>query len=99
MKILCQSLFVACAMVANAAETNKVLHFPSGVAQLFVDDFLVESQTNLRRTLHQPKKDDGGNKPVIGLENEFGGAAATLGANGTIVYDTRQKKYVMFALS
>lgn len=71
----------------------------NGVAQLFIDNYLIESQENLERTLYQPIKDFGGDQPIIALENEFGKYAATLEANGTIVYDPRIKKYVMFALA
>ncbi|MEP6663646.1 MAG: hypothetical protein ABJC04_08270, partial [Verrucomicrobiota bacterium] len=75
------------------------IEIKSGVAQLFVDDFIIETQTNLTRTLHQPKKDNGGNFPVIAIENEFGDVNATLEANGTIVFDSCLKKFVMFALA
>src|SRR5689334_22073371 len=71
----------------------------TGEAQLFVDDFLIHSQTHLMRTLHQPKKDNGGNFPVIELKDEFVNRPATLEANGTIVYDPKLKKYVMFVLA
>src|SRR5689334_16559963 len=67
-----------------------------GVPQLFIDDFLIAEEKGLKRTLHQPKKDDGGNVPVIELKDEFGEFAATLEANGTIIYDTRLNKWVMF---
>jgi len=63
-----------------------------GVVQLFVDDFLIEKSNHLVRTLHQPRKDYGGERPVITLED-----AETLLAKGTIVYDLRLKRYVMFA--
>ena len=76
----------------------KPIPIEPGVAQLFIDDYLIESQKNLKRTLHQPLKDFGGDKPIIALEDEFGDFGATLEANGTIVYDPRIKKYVMFAL-
>ena len=36
-------------------------------ANLFIDDFLIDSGENITRTLHQPVKDDGGNTPVIAL--------------------------------
>ena len=75
------------------------LSIKPGVAQLFVDDFLIAEQAGLKRTLRQPKKDNGGNAPVIALEKEFGDTAATLEANGTILYDPRLKKYVLFALA
>jgi hypothetical protein len=65
-----------------------------GVAQLFVDDVLIDSQRDLRRTLHQPKKDNGGNVPVLAPEG-----LQTLMASGTIVFDPRIGKHVMFALA
>jgi hypothetical protein len=75
------------------------LEIPSGKAQLFVDDFLIGEQRGLRRTLHQPKKDHGGDRPVIALEDEFGETKATLEANGTILHDKKLGKWVMFALA
>ena len=75
------------------------LRVETGVAQLFVDDFLIAEQEDLVRTLHQPVKDHGGNAPVITLPADtFGGFGFTLEANGSIVYDTRLGQYVMFAL-
>jgi hypothetical protein len=70
-----------------------------GVAELFVDDARIESQRGLRRTLHSPKKDEGGNVPVLAIGDEFGANTSTLEANGTIVWDPRLKKWVMFALA
>jgi len=64
----------------------------SGIAQLFVDDYLIDSATDLKRTLHQPTKDEGGNTPMIAAKEDMG-----LLAYGSIVYDVRLKKYVMFA--
>jgi hypothetical protein len=69
-----------------------------GVPELFVDDALIETQSGVKRTLHSPKKDGDGNTPLLALEGEFGGEPGTLEANGTIVWDPRLKKYVMFAL-
>lgn len=69
-----------------------------GEPQLFVDDTLIESSKNLHRMLHQPRKDDNGDKPLLALADEFGGTPGTLEANGSIVFDPRIKKYVMFAL-
>jgi hypothetical protein len=74
------------------------IQIASGVAQLFIDDFIIDSQTNITRTLHQPKKDNDGNTPILAFDNEYGDYRATLEANGTIIYDTRLKKYVLFAL-
>jgi hypothetical protein len=71
----------------------------SGETQLFVDDYLIASQGRLKRTLRQPVKDQGGNEPLLALEQEFGETKGTLEANGTIVYDSRRKKWVMFALA
>ncbi|MEO6436751.1 MAG: hypothetical protein ABIP55_13460 [Tepidisphaeraceae bacterium] len=93
---MCVFLFAATSV---SAQQEGPISVPRGQAQLFVDDFLIDTQADLKRTLHQPKKDDGGNIPVIALENEFGGLPATLEANGTIVYDPRLKKHVMFALA
>jgi len=69
----------------------------TSVAQLFIDDFLIESSDNLKRTLHQPVKDFGGERPIISLSDEFGDLGATLEAM-TIIYDKKIDKYVMFAL-
>lgn len=71
----------------------------NGEAQLFVDDYLIAAQSDLERTLRKPKKDNGGNQPVIAIEDEFGQTKSTLEANGTILYDPRLKKWVMFALA
>jgi len=62
-----------------------------GVAQLFIDDELIAAQDNLKRTLHQPTKDDGGNVPLLAPAPD-----SSLWAYGSIVYDTRRQKYVMF---
>ena len=43
----------------------------SGETQLFVDDHLIAFQSNLQRTLRQPKKDLGGNEPIIAIEPPF----------------------------
>jgi len=85
-----------CASRTPGADSNLTIE--SGVAQLFVDDYLIERGSNLHRTLCQPVKDDGGNQPVIELADEFGDYTATLEANGTIVFDPRLKEYVMFGL-
>lgn len=71
----------------------------SGEAQLLVDDHLIAWQSDVRRTLHQPTKDQGGNEPLLAIEDEFGETASTLEANGTIVHDTRLNRWVMFALA
>ena len=71
----------------------------NGVPQLFVDDYLIASQTGLARTLRQPTKDEGGREPVIAIEDEFGETKSTLEANGTIVFDTHRKKWVMYTLA
>jgi hypothetical protein len=66
--------------------------------QLFVDDLLIDSSAGLKRTLHQPTKDSGGNEPVLAITDEFAGITATLQANGTIVYDPKLKKWVMICI-
>lgn len=83
----------------GADESAPPVKLKNGQAQLFVDDFLISRQSGLVRTLQQPKKDDGGNKPVIALADEFGETKGTLEANGTILYDLKLEKWVMFALA
>jgi len=78
----------------RARAEAKAVAIPAGIAQLFVDDYLIESQTGLKRTLRQPKKDHGGSLPVLAPEG-----LQTLMASGTIVFDPRLKKHVMFALA
>ncbi len=70
-----------------------------GVSQLFVNDTLIQSATGLVRTLHCPQKDAGGEAPILELMGEYGVTPSTLEANGSIVYDPRLEKYVMFALA
>ncbi len=77
---------------------DDYIKIEKGASQLFIDNYLIESHENLKRILHQPVKDNNGEKPVIAIENEFAGLNATLEANGTIVYNPRREKYVMFAL-
>jgi hypothetical protein len=62
-----------------------------GVAQLFIDDVLIAQQSGLRRTLHQPAKDNDGNSPLIAART-----GTTLLAYGSVVRDTRLNRYVMF---
>lgn len=81
-----------------SAGSAAVLDIPTGEAQLFIGDRLVEKNLSATRTLHQPKKDEGGLKPVLFLEDEFGGVPGTL-QGGTIIFDKKLKKYVMFATS
>src|SRR5687768_8229879 len=56
----------------RVAGAEAAIAINSGEPQLFVDDFLIDAQENLKRTLRQPTKDDGGNVPVIALDKEFG---------------------------
>ncbi|MBI4600677.1 MAG: hypothetical protein HY721_01830 [Planctomycetes bacterium] len=79
--------------------STPAIRLASGEAQLFVDDFLISEQSGLVRTLHPPRKDDGGERPVIALEDELGETKGTLEANGTILHDPRLDKWVMFALA
>ncbi|HWA27482.1 MAG TPA: hypothetical protein VG734_17640 [Lacunisphaera sp.] len=72
------------------------LNVPPGVAQLFVGDRLIEKNLSVVRTLHQPRKDDDGSKPILFLENEFNGVPGTL-QGGTIVFDRKLGSFVMFA--
>ena len=81
------------------APAPPAMKLKDGEAQLFVDDFLISQQSGLVRTLHQPRKDQGGNAPVIALEGEFGETKGTLEANGTILHDPSIGRWVMFALA
>ena len=82
----------------NSTAAEPIVVKP-GDPQLFVDDYLIQSHTGLERRLRQPAKDDRGAKPVLSLRDLGITNAGTLEANGTIVYDSRLKKYVMFALA
>ena len=92
--LLVGSILVSC----SVRRVEKPIAVPRGTAQLFIDDYLIASQQNVQRRLNQPVKDFNGEKPLLALEDEFGEFASTLEANGTIVYDPRLEKYVMFAL-
>lgn len=78
-------------LVAGAAASPPAIRVPRGSPQLFVDDALIESQRDLHRTLHQPVKERGGDAPLIPAA-----PGKDLQAYGSIVYDPRLKKYVMF---
>jgi hypothetical protein len=86
------------ASIARAAEEGSPVKVESGISQLFVDDYLIETQDGLKRTLHQPKKDGGGNMPLLALDKEFDPGKDTLEANGTIVYDPKLGKWVMITV-
>jgi hypothetical protein len=80
------------APTARAAPvTTGAVTIHAGEPELFVDDFLIETADGLSRTLHQPRKDNGGNVPVITLDN-----GETLMAKGSILFDRRRRQYVMF---
>ena len=88
------------AALAQSNDTSlPAVTLQKGEVQLFVDDYLIAAQSGLERTLRQPKKDNGGNAPVIAIEDEFGETRSTLEANGTILYDPKLKKWVMFTLA
>jgi len=78
--------------IASTTAASEPLALVPGVAQLFIDDSVLESQQELVRTLHQPAKDYNGERPIIRAAPD-----STLLAYGTIVFDTKLKKYVMFA--
>jgi hypothetical protein len=91
-------IFICCISYSCSPE-SAAISIENDKAQLFIDDYLIQSTDNLKRTLNTMVKDDNGNKPVIALENEFEGLGATLQANGTIIYDPRIEKYVMISLA
>lgn len=83
---------VGCMAAAESASQGGAIVVRPGVAQLFIDDELIESQQGLERRLHCPAKDNGGNEPVIAAR-----PGTTILAYGTIVFDSKLKKYVMFS--
>jgi len=89
-------VLMSVAALANAdaagGDTARPVVIERGVAQLFVDDFLIASEQGLKRTLHQPRKEHGGRQPVIAVPDE-----GTLLAKGTILKDPRLGRHVMFA--
>jgi len=93
LRMLC--LLCAGPLAANPPEAWKVA---AGTPQLFIGDQLIESSLSVIRTLHQPRKDHDGLEPVLFLENEFDGVPGTL-QGGTILFDQKLNKYVMFATS
>lgn len=78
-------------MAAAAAE--DAARVPRGEAQLFIDDAWIAESRGLERTLRMPRKDDGGNVPVIPARPGTG-----LVAYGTIVRDLLLGRWVLFAL-
>jgi hypothetical protein len=94
----------SCLCAPGARAQNRDTSLPtvtvnSGHVQLFVDDYVIAAQNGLKRTLRQPKKDHAGNDPILAIGDEFGATKATLEANGTILYDPRLKRWVMFTLA
>jgi hypothetical protein len=70
-----------------------------GDPQLFVDDYLIDQQEGLCRTLIQPNKDNGGSDPLLSFKDLQIEEVGTLEANGTILFDPKINKYVMYALA
>ena len=77
--------------MANSIGVAEPLTIEPGVAQLFIDDNVLESPQRLVRTLHQPGKDHGGLHPLIHPAPD-----GTLLAYGSIVFDKKLSQYVMF---
>jgi hypothetical protein len=82
---------VAAGAYGQTASGPAVVVVPAGQAQLFIDDEIIDTQSNLKRTLHQPRKDFDGQRPIIAAA-----PGATLMALGTIVRDPHLNKYVAF---
>src|SRR4051794_404993 len=88
------------AVFAQNADTSlPAVTIRSGIPQFFIDDHLIATQDGLKRRLHRPKKDHGGNEPILAIGDEFGETKSTLEANGTIVFDPKLNKWVMFCLA
>src|SRR5690242_14269553 len=61
-------------------------HVASGEPQLFVDDELIAHAEGLERRLIQPRKEGGGDTPVVTLPADaFSGYPFTLEATGSIL--------------
>jgi len=75
-----------------------MMEVPLHTPHLFIDDAIIADSKDLDRQLRHPEKDNGGEVPILALDDEFGDTAGTLEANGSIVYDPRIERYVMFAL-
>lgn len=73
------------------AETPAPVAIQPGVSQLFIDDAIIQSEQGSIRTMHQPRKDHDGNEPVIQAPPH-----TSLLAYGTIVFDPKLQRYVMF---
>lgn len=71
---------------------------PRDTPQLFVDDSRIAEAHGLQRTLHQPKKENAGRTPILALP-AIDGHPATLEANGTIVFDSRLQRWVMYCVA
>lgn len=88
-------LILGSARLASAADgenaSGGAIPIKAGVAQMFIDDYLIGCQQDLKRTLHQPVKDNGGNVAAIPAKK-----GTTLLAYGSIVFDTKRSEYVMF---
>lgn len=97
--LLATAIVTTLATAACPAGGAKPVAIEPGVAQLFVDDELIESSDALRRTLHVPRKEDNGDVPVIELQEAFAEHPGTLEANGSIIFDRKLNRYVMFALA
>jgi len=89
--VTCAALVCATGPRLPAAAASATVQVARGAPQLFVDDALIETQADLKRTLHQPVKETGGNGPLI-----VPAAGKDLQAYGSIVLDPRLGKYVMF---
>lgn len=90
------ALFLA-GMAPGMASAAPVF-VPRDTPQLFVDGSLIAESHALQRTLHSPKKDNGGMVPVLSIP-PINGRGTTLEANGSIVYDPRLKRWVMYCLA
>lgn len=82
---------VAAGCVAVTGGGVEPVRIQLNAPQLFVDDYLIETQSSLERTLHQPTKEEGGRSPAIRAVE-----GTTLLAYGSIVFDERLQGYVMF---
>jgi hypothetical protein len=90
-KLRLANIALLASLITSVGTAADPIRVGRGVPQLLVDDALIQSQVDVKRTLHQPVKEGGGNVPLI-----VPAAGKDLQAYGSIVYDPRIAKYVMF---
>lgn len=77
--------------LASVVRADDPIAVKPGVPQMFIDDGIIGAEKGSIRSMHQPAKDEDGQRPVIASPEH-----TSLLAYGSIVFDTRLNRYVMF---